>query len=160
RTPAARLPRRRRRRHAALARRRTRHRHHRLRRRQARQGPPPARLGPGGLGGARRRRTAVAADPGRPPRPRRGPPRPPPAPPPPPASRPAAQLHSLAAPSLVPDAADLWQGRAPGFGPRARIEATLAVRRAARAWPRLEHLLDSAVPDELALSDDDLEQLL
>ncbi|MGP4099679.1 DEAD/DEAH box helicase [Nonomuraea sp. KM90] len=74
--------------------------------------------------------------------------------------RAVAQLHSLADPSLVVDAADLWQGRDPGFGARARIEATLAVRRAARAWPRLERLLDSAVPDELTLSDGDVEELL
>ncbi|MEU8364044.1 DEAD/DEAH box helicase [Nonomuraea sp. NPDC048882] len=74
--------------------------------------------------------------------------------------RAVVQLHSLADPSLVVDAADLWQGADPGFGPRARIEATLAVRRAARAWPRLERLLDSAVPDELTLSDGDVEQLL
>ncbi|GAB2943901.1 DEAD/DEAH box helicase [Nonomuraea fastidiosa] len=74
--------------------------------------------------------------------------------------RAVAQLHSLADPALVVDAADLWRGRDPGFGPRARIEATLAVRRAARAWPRLQELLDSAVPDELALSDGDVEELL
>ncbi|MFI7611106.1 DEAD/DEAH box helicase [Nonomuraea terrae] len=74
--------------------------------------------------------------------------------------RAVAQLHSLADPALVVDAADLWHGRAAGFGPRARIEATLAVRRAARVWPRLARLLDAAVPDELALSDDDLGELL
>ncbi|WP_222871475.1 DEAD/DEAH box helicase [Nonomuraea sp. PA05] len=74
--------------------------------------------------------------------------------------RAVVQLHSLADPSLIVDAADLWQGRDPGFGARARIEATLAVRRAARAWPRLERLLDSAVPDELTLSDGDVEDLL
>lgn len=74
--------------------------------------------------------------------------------------RAVAQLHSLADPSLVVDAADLWQGHDPGLGARARIEATLAVRRAARAWPRLERLLDSAVPDELTLSDGDVEDLL
>ncbi|MFD0475251.1 SNF2 helicase-associated domain-containing protein [Nonomuraea thailandensis] len=74
--------------------------------------------------------------------------------------RAVVQLHSLADPSLVVDAADLWHGRDPGFGARARIEATLAVRRAARAWPRLERLLDSAVPDELTLSDGDVEDLL
>ncbi|WP_235854464.1 DEAD/DEAH box helicase [Nonomuraea aridisoli] len=74
--------------------------------------------------------------------------------------RAVAQLHSLADPALVVDAADLWHGRAPGFGPRARIEATLAVRRAARVWPRLERLLDAAVPDELTLGDDDLGDLL
>lgn len=74
--------------------------------------------------------------------------------------RAVAQFHSLADPSLVVDAADLWQGRDPGLGARARIEATLAVRRAARAWPRLERLLDSAVPDELTLTDADVEDLL
>ncbi|TMR91155.1 DEAD/DEAH box helicase [Nonomuraea basaltis] len=74
--------------------------------------------------------------------------------------RAVVQLHSLADPSLVVDAGELWQGRDPGLGPRARIEATLAVRRAARAWPRLERLLDSAVPDELPLSDSDVEELL
>lgn len=74
--------------------------------------------------------------------------------------RAVVQLHSLADPSLVVDAADLWQGRDPGLGARARIEATLAVRRAARAWPRLEHLLDSAVPDELTLTGGDVDDLL
>ncbi|MGI5290853.1 DEAD/DEAH box helicase [Nonomuraea polychroma] len=74
--------------------------------------------------------------------------------------RAVVQLHSLADPSLVVDAAELWQGNDPGLGPRARIEATLAIRRAARAWPRLQRLLDSAVPDELALSDGDVEDLL
>ncbi|MEU8246868.1 DEAD/DEAH box helicase [Nonomuraea sp. NPDC048916] len=74
--------------------------------------------------------------------------------------RAVAQLHSLADPSLVADAADLWEGRDPGFGGRARIDATIAVRRAARVWPPLERLLDSAVPDELTLSDGDVEQLL
>ncbi|TMR15808.1 DEAD/DEAH box helicase [Nonomuraea turkmeniaca] len=74
--------------------------------------------------------------------------------------RAVVQLHSLADPSLVVDAADLWDGKDPGFGARARIDATLAIRRAARAWPRLERLLDNAVPDELALSDGDVEDLL
>ncbi|GGP17588.1 helicase SNF2 [Nonomuraea glycinis] len=74
--------------------------------------------------------------------------------------RAVAQLHSLADPSLVVDAADLWEGRDPGFGGRARIDATIAIRGAARAWPRLDRLLDSAVPDELVLSDADVEDLL
>ncbi|MFG1966803.1 SNF2-related protein [Nonomuraea sp. NPDC049028] len=74
--------------------------------------------------------------------------------------RAVVQLHSLADPSLVVDAADLWAGTDPGFGPRARIDATLAIRRAARAWARLERLLDSAVPDELTLSGEDVEDLL
>ncbi|CAM5279007.1 hypothetical protein SFUMM280S_00173 [Streptomyces fumanus] len=47
------------------------------------------------------------------------------------------QVHSLADPTLVADAADLWSGAAdPAFGPRARVDTALAVRRAARVWPR------------------------
>ncbi|NRQ35477.1 DEAD/DEAH box helicase [Nonomuraea sp. NN258] len=78
--------------------------------------------------------------------------------------RAVVQVHSLADPSLVVDAADLWDGHdpghEPGFGGRARIDATLAIRRAARAWPRLSALLESAVPDELTLTDGDVEDLL
>ncbi|MFG3437402.1 DEAD/DEAH box helicase [Nonomuraea sp. NPDC047897] len=74
--------------------------------------------------------------------------------------RAVVQVHSLADPSLVADAAELWDGGDHGFGPRARIDATMAVRRAARAWPALERLLDSEVPDELTLSDGEVEQLL
>ncbi|GGO62833.1 helicase SNF2 [Nonomuraea cavernae] len=74
--------------------------------------------------------------------------------------RAVVQLHSLADPSLVVDAADLWEGRDPGFGDRARIDVTVALRRAARVWPPLAGLLDVAVPDELTLSDGDVEQLL
>ncbi len=74
--------------------------------------------------------------------------------------RAVVQLHSLADPALVVDAAELWEGTDPRFGGRARIDATIAIRRAARLWPRLEALLDSAVPDELTLSDGDVEDLL
>ncbi|WP_259300123.1 hypothetical protein, partial [Streptomyces aurantiacus] len=44
------------------------------------------------------------------------------------------QVHSLADPTLVVDAAQLWAG-AEHFGPRAQAQALLAVRRAARVWP-------------------------
>src|SRR5690606_14091814 len=74
--------------------------------------------------------------------------------------RAVVQVHSLTGPALVVDAADLWQGRDPGLGGRARIETTLGLRRAARAWPRLEALLDNTVPDELTLTDDDIADLL
>ncbi|MGW7478078.1 SNF2-related protein [Nonomuraea muscovyensis] len=74
--------------------------------------------------------------------------------------RAVVQVHSLADPSLVADAGELWEGGEQGFGPRARIEVTMAVRRAARSWPALERLLDSAVPDELTLSDGEVGQLL
>ncbi|MER5870140.1 DEAD/DEAH box helicase [Streptomyces sp. NPDC002044] len=71
------------------------------------------------------------------------------------------QVHSLADPTLVTDAATLWAGAAAaGFGPRARIDAVLALRRAARVWPPLLRLLDQPAPDALALSDPELEDLL
>ncbi|MFD7688389.1 DEAD/DEAH box helicase [Streptomyces sp. NPDC059781] len=71
------------------------------------------------------------------------------------------QVHSLADPTLVADAAALWAGAADSaFGPRARVDAALAVRRAARVWPPLDRLSDQDVPDVLALSEEELNDLL
>ncbi|MFE7902143.1 DEAD/DEAH box helicase [Streptomyces sp. NPDC057424] len=71
------------------------------------------------------------------------------------------QVHSLADPTLVADAAALWAGGADdAFGPRARVDAALAVRRAARVWPPLDRLADQDVPDVLALTEDELSDLL
>ncbi|MFH8475636.1 DEAD/DEAH box helicase [Streptomyces sp. NPDC018000] len=71
------------------------------------------------------------------------------------------QVHSLADPTYVVDAAALWNGGAgEQFGPRARIDAVLALRRAARVWAPLERLLDQPVPDVLALEEDELYELL
>ncbi|GGX22183.1 helicase [Streptomyces malachitofuscus] len=71
------------------------------------------------------------------------------------------QVHSLADPTLVADAAALWAGEADSaFGPRARVDAALAVRRAARVWAPLDRLSDQDVPDVLALSEDELGDLL
>ncbi|GAB2898191.1 DEAD/DEAH box helicase [Streptomyces deserti] len=71
------------------------------------------------------------------------------------------QVHSLADPTLVVDAAALWAGEADdAFGPRARVDAALAVRRAARVWPPLDRLSDQDVPDVLALSEEELSDLL
>ncbi|MER7899496.1 SNF2-related protein [Streptomyces sp. NPDC096046] len=71
------------------------------------------------------------------------------------------QVHSLADPTLVADAAALWAGAAAdAFGPRARVDAALAVRRAARVWPPLDRLADQDVPDVLALTEDELNDLL
>ncbi|MDG9720477.1 DEAD/DEAH box helicase [Streptomyces sp. DH24] len=71
------------------------------------------------------------------------------------------QVHSLADPTLVADAAALWAGEADdAFGPRARVDAALAVRRAARVWPPLDRLGEQDVPDVLALSEDELSDLL
>ncbi|MFK4105414.1 DEAD/DEAH box helicase [Streptomyces sp. NPDC019531] len=71
------------------------------------------------------------------------------------------QVHSLADPTLVTDAAALWAGDADAvFGPRARVDAALAVRRAARVWSPLDRLSEQDVPDVLALSDEELGDLL
>ncbi|TXS48553.1 DEAD/DEAH box helicase [Streptomyces sp. uw30] len=71
------------------------------------------------------------------------------------------QVHSLADPTLVADAAALWSGEADAaFGPRARVDAALAVRRAARVWGPLDRLAEQDVPDVLALSDEELGDLL
>jgi superfamily II DNA or RNA helicase len=65
------------------------------------------------------------------------------------------QVHSLAD-GQVTDAAELWTGETT----HARIAALLAVRQAARVWPPLERLLHTSVPDELALADVEIEELL
>ncbi|WP_369392940.1 SNF2-related protein [Streptomyces sp. CG1] len=71
------------------------------------------------------------------------------------------QVHSLADPTLVADAAALWAGEADtAFGSRARVDAALAVRRAARLWPPLDRFAEQEVPDVLALSEEELGELL
>ncbi|MFF6994350.1 SNF2-related protein [Streptomyces sp. NPDC008313] len=71
------------------------------------------------------------------------------------------QVHSLADPTLVVDAAALWAGDADTvFGPRARVDTALAVRRAARVWPPLDRLAEQDVPDVLALTEEELYDLL
>lgn len=71
------------------------------------------------------------------------------------------QVHSLADPTLVIDAARLWAGDGDeDFGPRARIDAVLALRRAARVWPPLARLLERDAPDVLPLTEDELYELL
>ncbi|MET9343332.1 SNF2-related protein [Nonomuraea sp. NPDC003804] len=76
------------------------------------------------------------------------------------AFRAVVQLHSIADPALVVDAAELWAGRDQGLGPRAKVDAVVELRRAARRWPPLERLLDAEVPDELELSDEEVSGLL
>ncbi|MFF4170414.1 SNF2-related protein [Streptomyces sp. NPDC001744] len=70
------------------------------------------------------------------------------------------QVHSLADPTLVIDAAALWAGEGEHLGPRARVDAVLALRRAARVWPPLARLLERDVPDVLAVTEDELYELL
>ena len=72
------------------------------------------------------------------------------------------QVHDEQDPLHVCDAGGLWHD-APsvhGFGDRARTHASLALREAAAAWPPLERLLEQRVPDEMALTTDDLVSLL
>ncbi|WP_262413163.1 SNF2-related protein [Actinacidiphila acidipaludis] len=80
-----------------------------------------------------------------------------------PTFRAVVQLRSLADPTVLADAADLWAGTAVApelFGPRARVDTMLTLRRAARAWPPAARLLDAAAPTGLVLSDEEAQQLL
>ncbi|WP_327365385.1 DEAD/DEAH box helicase [Streptomyces sp. NBC_01217] len=80
-----------------------------------------------------------------------------------PSFRAVLQIHSVSDPALVADAAEIWAGTAPtasAFGPRARMDALLALRRAARAWPPLAPLLSAAVPDAVEPADEELAELL
>ncbi|QIK05448.1 DEAD/DEAH box helicase [Streptomyces sp. ID38640] len=73
------------------------------------------------------------------------------------------QLHSLTDPTLVADAAEVWAGASTAgqaFGPRARMDTLLTLRRAADAWAPLTPLLSAAVPDALDLADEEIAELL
>ncbi|WP_234440654.1 DEAD/DEAH box helicase [Streptomyces rimosus] len=71
------------------------------------------------------------------------------------------QVHSLTDPTLVTDAGQLWEGEGPDhFGPRARVDTLLALRRAARVWPPLARFLERPVPDVLPLAEEELYELL
>lgn len=72
-------------------------------------------------------------------------------------------LQSLADPSLVLEAASVWD--APDlvfdrFGADVDADLLLALRRGARAWTPLGRLLDQTRPDRLVLTDGEAEQLL
>ncbi|MFI8004955.1 DEAD/DEAH box helicase [Streptomyces sp. NPDC086010] len=80
-----------------------------------------------------------------------------------PSFRVALQIHGVRDPSLVADAADVWADRSHAaslLGPRARMDALLALRRAARAWPPLAPLLSAAVPDAIEPGDEEVAELL
>jgi superfamily II DNA or RNA helicase len=80
-----------------------------------------------------------------------------------PAFRAVLQIHGVSDPTVVADAVDVWSGTGAAgtaFGPRARMDALLALRRAARAWPPLTRLLSAAVPDTVELADDEVTELL
>ncbi|MBB3081072.1 SNF2 family DNA or RNA helicase [Streptomyces violarus] len=71
------------------------------------------------------------------------------------------QVHSVSDPALVADAAEIWAGaKGEAFGPRARMDALLALRRAARAWAPLMPLLSATVPDAVELPDEEVTELL
>ncbi|NYH55691.1 superfamily II DNA or RNA helicase [Nocardiopsis arvandica] len=74
--------------------------------------------------------------------------------------RAVVRTRSLADPTVVVDAVDLWEGGDDRFGPHGRFHAIMAVRRAAAAWAPLERLLDRSVPDELELSDEEVLRLV
>ncbi|MET7595859.1 MULTISPECIES: DEAD/DEAH box helicase [unclassified Streptomyces] len=69
------------------------------------------------------------------------------------------QVHSADDPALVADAAAIWAG-SQAFGPRARMDTLLALRRAARSWAPLTPLLSAAEPDALELADEEVTELL
>ncbi|MEU3601538.1 DEAD/DEAH box helicase [Streptomyces sp. NPDC006798] len=78
-----------------------------------------------------------------------------------PGFRAVLQIHSVADPAVVLDAADVWAGGGDtSFGPRARMDALLALRRAARSWAPLTPLLHAAVPDAIDLADEEIAELL
>ncbi|MEV7480179.1 DEAD/DEAH box helicase [Streptomyces halstedii] len=80
-----------------------------------------------------------------------------------PSFRAVLQIHSVQDPTLVADAADIWDDHSPAaplFGPRARMDALLALRRAAGAWPPLTPLLSAAVPDAVEPADEEIAELL
>ncbi|WP_030023278.1 DEAD/DEAH box helicase [Streptomyces monomycini] len=73
------------------------------------------------------------------------------------------QLHDPTDPALVADAAEVWAGDSPtgqAFGPRARMDTLLTLRRAAAAWAPLTPLLSAAVPDAVDLADEEIAELL
>ncbi|RSO48820.1 ATP-dependent helicase, partial [Streptomyces sp. WAC 06725] len=75
----------------------------------------------------------------------------------------ALQLHDLADPARVADASEVWAGTTPAgqaFGPRARMDTLLTLRRAAAAWAPLTPLLSAAVPDSVGLADEEIAELL
>ena len=74
--------------------------------------------------------------------------------------RAVVQVRSVADSALVADAEELWHDAQHPLGPRARVDVMLALRKAARVWAPLVRLLHAAVPAGLALSDEELEELL
>jgi superfamily II DNA or RNA helicase len=73
------------------------------------------------------------------------------------------QVRSMADPSLVVDAGELWSAPAAvlvRLGERAETDLLLALRRGARAWPPLAPLLRTAAPTEVSLDEEQVAELL
>ncbi|MFH9042228.1 SNF2-related protein [Streptomyces sp. NPDC017966] len=71
------------------------------------------------------------------------------------------QLHGVSDPALVADAGEVWAGTCDAaFDSRARMDALLALRRAARAWAPLTPLLSATVPDAVDLAEEEIAELL
>ncbi len=73
------------------------------------------------------------------------------------------QLRSTADPSLIVDAANLWEQPErviTKFGAQAETDLLLALRRGAGVWPPLAPVLEQASPSALALDDDGIASLL
>ncbi|WP_110240631.1 DEAD/DEAH box helicase [Nocardioides gilvus] len=74
------------------------------------------------------------------------------------------QVAAEANPLHIADASALWLesgvDASHGFGDRARMHTSSALRRAADAWNVLDRLLDLRVPDELVLDSDEIVDLL
>ncbi|TWH04691.1 SNF2 helicase protein [Nocardioides sp. J9] len=72
------------------------------------------------------------------------------------------QVHDERDPLHVCDAALLWTGSEDdhGFGARARIHASIALRAAADVWPVLDRFLALSVPDQLTLDGEEISSLL
>ncbi len=68
------------------------------------------------------------------------------------------QAHDVTDPLHVTDAAVLFteDGEVHGFGDRARVHTTIALREAAEAWPVLERLGELRVPDRITLDSDEI----
>ena len=72
------------------------------------------------------------------------------------------QVQSRLDPSLVLDAAELWQAPAAvlaRFGADVETDLLLALRAAARVWAPVERLLEEATPEVLVLEDAEAEEL-
>ena len=70
------------------------------------------------------------------------------------------QAHEVDDDTHVVDADQLWLGEGHGFSRRARVNVSIALREAAKAWPPLDRLQRQQVPDRMVLDADELADLL